>query len=141
MSKAKYRNHLRQVPIFAGCSNKQIDKVAEIVTELPMPAGATIMTEGALAHEFVIIETGTAVVRRGGRKVATLGPGDFVGELALVLHRPRNATVTAETEMLLLVIDSRSFGKLLETVPGLNQQMLATVAERLAEAKPTEVRH
>jgi len=142
VSKNKYREHLRRVPIFAGCSNKQIDEVATIVTELPMPAGAVIMHEGGLAHEFVIIEKGTASVKRGGKKVATLGPGDFVGELALVLHRPRNATVKADTDMTLLIIDARSFKKLLDTVPGLSNTLLATVAERLADgSKPAALLH
>ncbi len=142
MSKARYLAQLGNVSIFAGCTKKQLEHVARIVTELKIPAGANLMVEGSTAHEFVVIESGSAVVRRGGRKLAQLGKGDVVGELALVLHRPRNATVTAETDLTVLVVDARSFEKLLDEVPGLARRLLTTVAERLADnAKPSELLH
>lgn len=142
MSKSRYLDHLHNVPLFAGCTKKQLSHVASIITELKMPAGASIMTEGSLAHEFVIIESGSAKVTKGGRKIAMLGPGDVVGELALVLHRERNATVTADTDCTILVVDSRSFDKLLDEVPGLARRLLTTVAERLVEnSKPSQLLH
>jgi len=142
MSKSRYQDHLTKVPLFAGCTKKQLDHVASIVTELKIPAGEVLMHEGSVAHEFVIIESGSAGVRRGTRKVATLGAGDVVGELALVLNRPRNATVTAETDLKVLVVDSRSFNRLLDEVPGLARRLLTTVAERLADtSKPTALLH
>lgn len=140
VSKTRYLDQLGKVGIFSGCTKKQLDHVASIVTELKMPPGTEMMTEGSTAHEFIIIQSGSAVVRRGGRKIASIGKGDVVGELALILHRPRNATVTADTECSVLVVDARSFEKLLDEVPGLARRLLTTVAERLADtAKPAQL--
>ena len=140
VSKARYLEHLRTVPMFANCTKKQLDQVARIVTELQITKGSTLMVEGEMVHEFVIIESGTASVRRGGRKIATVGKGDVVGELALILRRPRTATVIADTDLNILVVDERSFNTLLDDVPGLARQLLHTVAERMADnAKPASL--
>jgi CRP-like cAMP-binding protein len=142
VSKSRYLNHLRNVPLFAGCTKKQLEHVASIVTELNIPKGSNLMVEGEMIHEFVIIESGSASVRRGGRKVATVGAGDVVGELAMILRRPRTATVTADSDLNVLVVDERSFNALLDEVPGLARRLLHTVAERMADnAKPTQVPH
>mgnify|MGYP003351628050 CR=1 FL=1 len=120
----------------------EFDHVAALVTELEVPAGTEFMTEGSIAHEFVIIESGSAAVKKGGKKLASIGPGDVVGELALILRRPRNATVVASEDVTMLVVDSRSFERLLEEVPGLARRLLTTVAERLADnSKPSELLH
>lgn len=142
VSKSRYLNHLRNVPMFARCTKKQLEHVASIVTELSISKGTNLMVEGEMIHEFVIIESGTASVRRGGRKVATVGAGDVVGELAMILRRPRTATVTADSDLTVLVVDERAFNSLLDDVPGLARQLLQTVAERLADnAKPAQVLH
>ena len=142
MSRTRYLESLRNVGIFAGCTKKQLDQVARVMTELVIPAGQTFIQENSLAHEFIVIENGTATVRRNGRKVASLGSGDVVGELALILHRPRSASVTADTDLKVLVVDARSFEPLLDEVPGLARRLLTTVAERLSEtAKPASMLH
>lgn len=133
MARDRYLEHLKSVPLFAGCTKKQLQHVAAITTELQIPSGTTLMTEGTTAHEFIVIVSGTAVVRRNGRKVAELGPGDVIGELALIMHRPRTATVVASSDMDVLVVDGRSFDPLLDEVPGLARQLLKTVAERLSD--------
>lgn len=142
MDRTRYLESLRNVNIFAGCTKKQLDRVARVMTELVIPAGQTFIHENFLAYEFMVIESGTATVRRNGRKVATLGSGDVVGELALILHRPRSASVTADTDLKVFVVDARSFEPLLEEVPGLARRLLTTVAERLSQtAKPAELLH
>jgi CRP-like cAMP-binding protein len=142
MSRNRYLEHLRKVPIFSACTNKQLEHVARLVTEVNFPPGFTLMREGTLAHEFVIVESGTASVKKGGRKIASIGPGDVVGELALILDRPRNATVVADSEITLLAVDARSFEPLLDEVPGLARRLLTTVAERLADSgKPADLLH
>jgi CRP-like cAMP-binding protein len=78
--------------------------------------------------------TGTAAVRRKGRKVATLGPGSYFGELALLDRQPRSASVVAETDMVLLVLEQRHFLGLLDTVPTLARKLLGAMAARLREA-------
>jgi CRP/FNR family cyclic AMP-dependent transcriptional regulator len=142
MSRSRYLESLRNVAMFSGCTKKQLDHVARVMTELVIPAGNTFIHESSLAHEFMVIEQGTATVRRNGRKIAQLGPGDVVGELALILHRPRSASVTADTDLTVLVVDARSFEPLLDEVPGLARRLLTTVAERLSEAaKPSAIIH
>jgi CRP-like cAMP-binding protein len=76
-------------------------------------------------------------VRRGGERVATLGPGDYFGELALLDHGPRSATVIAETDMRLFVLGQREFAGLVETVPGLAAKLLPGLAHRLREVDAT----
>ena len=142
VSKSRYLNHLRNVPMFSRCTKKQLEHVASIVTELTIPKGTNLMVEGEMIHEFVIIESGSASVRRGGRKIASVGAGDVVGELAMILRRPRTATVTADSDLTVLVVDERAFNSLLDDVPGLARQLLHTVAERMADnAKPAQLLH
>ena len=81
-----------------------------------------------------MILSGTARVTRHGRKIATLGPGDAFGELALLEKAPRNATVVAETDMELVVLGQREFAGLVDEVPGFARKMLAGMAKRLREA-------
>ncbi len=80
------------------------------------------MSEGSTGSEFFVIIDGDATVSRRGRKVATLGPGDAFGELALLDKAPRNATVTAQTPMEVVVLGQREFGGLIDEVPGLRAQ-------------------
>lgn len=128
-----YLDHLKKIPLFSGCSKKELDQVAQIVTPLRIAAGTTFIREGDLARELMIIESGTAEVTRQGEKVAELSSGDFVGELAVVLERHRNASVTATSDVDLLVIETRAFSTLLDEVPGFARRMLHTIALRLAD--------
>ena len=99
-----------------------------------MPAGKLVVEEGRIGLEFFLIVTGTASVTRSGKKVATLGPGDHFGELALLDRRPRSASVVSETDMDVLVLSQRQFNGLLESVPTIARKMLAAMANRLREA-------
>jgi CRP-like cAMP-binding protein len=72
-------------------------------------------------------------VRRNGRRVGELGPGDAIGELSLLDHGPRTATVTAETELTALVLSAREFAGVIEEVPGLAQKLLGQLAARVRD--------
>ena len=72
-------------------------------------------------------------MRRGGRKIASLGPGDYFGELALLDHQPRTATVTADTPMKVWVLDSRHFEGILDEIPGLARRLLTHLAGQVRE--------
>jgi CRP-like cAMP-binding protein len=76
-------------------------------------------------------------VEKDGKVIAHLGAGDFFGEMSLIDGKPRSATVVADSPVLLLVVDVRSFGRLLETVPGLSNKVMATLCERLRAADET----
>ncbi len=125
---------LSKIWLFSTSSNKDLRTIRRTLEEVPVPAGRVLCEQGTIGREFFIIVKGEASVRRNGRKVATLGPGQYVGELALLDRRPRSATVTSETEMDLLVLGQRQFNGVLDAVPALSRKMLAAMATRLREA-------
>lgn len=79
-----------------------------------------------------MIVAGHALVRRNGRKVAELGPGDIVGELGLLLHRDHIATATASTPLEVLVLPQRALRDAVDEIPGLGWKLLQTFADRIA---------
>lgn len=131
--KKAFLEHLRNVPLFASCSNKDLEKIARAGDEVHMPAGTLIVDQGQMGREAFVLMAGTAVVRRNGKKVATLGPGAVIGELSLLDHGPRTAAVIAETDCTLLVISQRQFLGVLDDVPALAHKLLATLAGRIRD--------
>lgn len=132
MARDTYLDHLQQVPLFSTLSKKELRQVASLSTELDFQDGKELISEGAHDAALLIVVKGSAIVRRNGRKVATLGPGDFAGELALLTKQERNATVVADGSITALVVDARSFRQLLDEVPAVTKKMLYVVAERLS---------
>jgi CRP/FNR family transcriptional regulator, cyclic AMP receptor protein len=128
---------LSTIWLFSTCSAKELRTVQRALDEVGAPAGTVLCEEGTIGREFFFIVDGRASVRRGGRKVAALGPGDYFGELALLDRQPRSATVVADTDMVLLNMSQREFTGLLEEVPALCRKMLAAMAGRLREADST----
>jgi CRP-like cAMP-binding protein len=132
-------DHLQQVPLFAACSRKDLQLVARRAEDVRVASGKTLVSEGETGHEFFVILEGSAKVSRQGRKVATIGPGAAFGELALLEKAPRNATVTAETDMELVVLGQREFAGLVDEVPGFARKLLTGMAKRLREADARSV--
>ncbi len=132
MAKDHYFDYLKQVPMFATLTAKELRAVGSITTGLDLPAGRTVTTEGAYGSEMVIVVSGTLEVSRNGEVIAEIGPGGFAGETALLTHAHRNATVTAVTDAHVLHLDGRSFASLLHEVPQIAVQMLPVVAGRVA---------
>jgi CRP/FNR family transcriptional regulator, cyclic AMP receptor protein len=132
-SKRAYLDHLRSVPLFSGCSMKELQIVAKAGTELTVPAGTTIIDQGQAGREAFVVMSGSLTVKRNGKKVASLGVGSMVGDLALLDHGPRTASVITDTECNLFVIDQRSFAGVLDTVPTLSHKLLASLAGRIRE--------
>lgn len=128
----RYLDHLAGVPMFAELDRDDLALVARNSTEINFAEGEVLMNEGDPAAEFFVILEGQAKVMRDGQEVATLGPGDFAGELALLQHRARNATVTATTPMTALVLNRREFSSLLDQLPGFERKILRAMATRLA---------
>jgi CRP/FNR family transcriptional regulator, cyclic AMP receptor protein len=125
---------LRQVPLFSGCSRRQLGEIATIADELRFPPGRTLIVEGRRGREFFVLVDGTVEIRRGGRPVVQVGGGSFFGEAALLTGRPRNASVTAVSPVQALVITDRAFHRLLRESPDIQGKILASLAERLADA-------
>ena len=124
---------LRQVPLFAGCSKRELGEVASLADELSFPAGKTLIEQGRAGHEFFVLVEGDVEVRAKGRKAESMGAGSFFGEMALVSSRPRNATVTTTTPSRVLVVDEQAFRRLLHSSPQIQLKILQTLADRAAE--------
>jgi CRP/FNR family transcriptional regulator, cyclic AMP receptor protein len=124
---------LRQVPLFAGCSKKELGEISTLADELSFPAGTKLIEEGRQGHEFFLLVEGEVDVRAKGRKVNTLSDGAFFGEMALVSQRPRNATVTTSSPVRVLVVHEQAFRRLLHDSPSIQLKVLQTLADRAAE--------
>jgi len=133
-------NLLKRSPLFEHCSKSELQQIARIADELDLREGKVLMREGERGREFFVIVSGEVEVRRKGRKVATLGPGSFVGEMALISKIPRTATVTALTPLDVLVITDRAFLSLLERTPAIAIKVTRTLAERVGENELSDVR-
>ena len=129
-SKAK-TDLLKSVPLFEHCSRRDLGRIAEITDEVAAEDGEVLITEGDRGRDFFVIISGEVEVRRKGRKVATLGPGTFFGEMALLSNQPRTATVSAVSPLRLLVIADRAFVDLLDAMPELWLKVARSLAERL----------
>jgi CRP-like cAMP-binding protein len=127
----QYLENLRAVPLFSGCSNSELEKIASAVDELSVDAGRVLITEGEVGKEAFVIIEGEATVSRDGAHVATLVAGQPFGEMSLVDRSPRNATVTAATPLRVLVLGQREFAGLLDASPGFARTILAALAARL----------
>jgi CRP-like cAMP-binding protein len=132
-SRERYLDHLAAVPLFAGCTRKELETIAKATTELTIEQGKEFVGQGDVGREAFVIVEGTADVLRGGRKIATLGPGESVGELALLDHGPRTASVVAATPMTVLVLGPREFSAVLDSVPTLTHKILAALAGRVRQ--------
>src|SRR4051812_3474032 len=130
MPKDTKLDHLSQVRLFSSLSKKELSQIGRASDEVQVQAGKVIVEQGATGHEFFLILDGQATVKRNNRKIATLGPGQYFGELALLARHPRNATVIADTEMRLLVLGQREFSGVLDEVRGLSHKLLNAMAAR-----------
>src|SRR5690606_33301156 len=133
MAREEYLNHLDLVPVFSGLTTTALREIANAHGALTHDEGREFVTQGDVGREAFVIVEGTAEVVRAGEVIATLGPGDCVGELALLDHGPRTASVRAKTPLTVLVLGPREFSGLLDEVPALTHKILASLASRVRE--------
>ena len=124
---------LGQVELFRHCRKTDLSRIAALVDEVEAPQGKTLTREGELGWEAFVVAEGQATARRGNRKLATIGPGSIIGEMSLLDRGPRTATVTADTDMHLLVLSSRALSQMLDEVPAVGRRILSGMAERMRE--------
>jgi CRP-like cAMP-binding protein len=125
---------LGAVPLFGACSKRDLGIVARHMQILSVPAESALTTEGELGDGFFVIIEGRAEVSRQGRPVTTLGSGSYFGELALLDPAPRDATVVAQTTMIIGVMGARVFRAMVRDVPALTDKLLRGMARRLRES-------
>jgi len=131
--KKDYLEHLARVPMFSACAKKELEMIGRQAEELDVPAGETLIKQGSAGRDFFVVVDGKAAVTRDGKDVATVGPGDFFGELALLDKSPRNATVTAASDMRVFLLSQPSFHGLLSTIPSLSHKVMVGMARRLQD--------
>jgi CRP/FNR family transcriptional regulator, cyclic AMP receptor protein len=125
---------LAAVPLFSGCSKRELQTIARAVKRVEHRAGTVIAREGEPGIGLFVIDEGEAEVTIGGRKKATLGPRDFFGEIALLDGGPRTATVTATTDIKLLGLTEWVFRGLMQEHPSIAIKTLEAMAGRLRNA-------
>ncbi|HEX9096649.1 MAG TPA: cyclic nucleotide-binding domain-containing protein [Candidatus Dormibacteraeota bacterium] len=129
---------LRRVPLFAGLDRKELDMLAKLAREQRYEPGATIVKSGAGGHGLYIIKEGTVSVVRDGQKVASMGPGQFFGEISVLDGGPRTADVKADTETVCLTLISWEIRPLLMDNAAISYKMLLEVVKRLRSQPPQE---
>jgi ATP-binding cassette subfamily B protein len=132
MRKDAKLERIARVPLFSRCSKRELGQIGTLADEVELPEGTVAVREGRYGQEFFVLVSGTAKVTKKGKTVAKLGPGDWFGEIALLHNAPRNATVTATSPIVALVVSQRDFTSLLATSPQIQSKILQALAERLA---------
>ena len=122
---------IRHLPLFELCSKRDLRRIAALAVEREIDEGTELIREGEPGTEFYVVVDGEIDVRRRGRRVAHLGAGSYVGEIALLSRSPRTATVVATTPLRVLVIAGRDFVELLDAIPELWLKGARTLADRV----------
>jgi CRP-like cAMP-binding protein len=125
---------LKKIPVFADLSEDELRNVAQLAAEVSVEAGKELVREGDYAYDVLAIEEGTARVERHGRTVAELGPGDVVGEMGVLERSQRNATVVAESPMLLVTLTSWDIRRLRKSAPEAVEHLRKLVEQRRDQA-------
>jgi CRP-like cAMP-binding protein len=123
--------HFERVPLFESISKKGIRSLVQAATEVDIPAGKVLVREGEFTRHLYVVLRGTADVMRKGKKLNELVPGDFFGEMAFLSGAPRSATVTARTDLRVMVLGPRELDVIIEKEPALARRMLASMAQRV----------
>jgi CRP-like cAMP-binding protein len=123
-------DRLKKLPLFEDLPHKQLERIALWADEIDLPAGKPLIAEGRFAHEFFVIESGTAEVAHEGTHIADLGAGDFFGEVALLEHQRRSATVTTSSPMRAIVMHAREFAAMDAEMPEITERIRAVVRAR-----------
>jgi CRP/FNR family transcriptional regulator, cyclic AMP receptor protein len=123
---------LKSVPLFNGCSKAELKQLASIADEIDLREGTVLTRQGRVGHEFFVLIEGTVAVTKDGGKLADLGSGDWLGEIALLTKAPRTATTTATSPVRSLVIVDRDFRRVVSEMPSIAMKVLTCVAERLS---------
>jgi CRP-like cAMP-binding protein len=123
-------DRLKNVEPLRDCTRAQLEEVARLAERIQVGEGEVLAREGRIGREFFLILSGTVAVTQKGRRVNTLGPGDFFGELAAMNPGPRNATVTALSDLDVLIIGPREYAAMAD-IPGFRDALLKSMARRL----------
>ncbi len=128
---------LAHVPLFSGLGKGSLAQIAKLADEIDLPAGKQLLQQGDHPHEFFLIVDGSVRIDVDGVQINTLGPGDFLGEIALLDGGQRSATATAVTPVSLLILGQREFNTLLNDFPDIRASVLTALARRVRRLENT----
>jgi len=126
---------LKKVPMFSNLSQRHLREIGKYADQMKVEAGRVLAQQEKKGWEFIFIVDGKARVEKDGKVIRQLSEGDFFGEISLIDGEPRTATVTAETDMTLLVVHKSSFDHLLDTIPGLLRKILISLCSYIRRAE------
>ncbi len=128
---------LRAVPLFARLGRRETERLSMLADELDVPDGQVLTRQGASGGEFFIVLAGQVAIEKDGERIATMKPGDFLGEIALIDGKPRTATARAEGLARLLVIGRSPFHQLMDEFPSVRVCVLEALAKRVRAHDPS----
>jgi CRP-like cAMP-binding protein len=126
-------DRLTRVPLFQGLSRREVEQIARWADEVDLPEGKRLLDQGRFAYEFFVIQEGECEVRQNRRPLATMGPGDVVGEIALIEHARRTATVETLSPVRAIVMSARDFGTMMDSVPKVAERIRDIEKRRIGE--------
>ena len=126
---------LKKVPLFSNLSQRHLREISKHADQVQVETGKVLTQQGKTGLEFIFIVDGKARVEKGGKVIRQLSGGDFFGEIALIDGKPQTATVTAETDMTVLIVHKTSFDHLLDMIPGLQKKILISLCDYLRRAE------
>lgn len=129
---------LHRIPLFSAFDRRKLERLGMLADYVDVPGGRCLMAQGDSGNELFVIVSGKVVVDRDGRRLNTLGPGDFFGEIALLDGGPRTATVTAEEPSRLLVLTHREFHSMMEEFPEVASEVMNALAHRIRRLEPDQ---
>jgi CRP/FNR family cyclic AMP-dependent transcriptional regulator len=135
MKKKKSAEVFSGVWLFSRCTKKELEALASLATQIEVPSGKVLATQGQTGSEFFVIVSGKAEATRNDIPIGVLGPGTFFGEMSLLEHKPRVATVTTTEPTTVLVLTAKEFDKLIASMPSVDRKMLIVLADRLRDVE------
>lgn len=133
LRRSEQMDTLKKVPLFAHLSKRDLNQITRHMDQVRFKAGKVLVKEGELGREFLILLKGEVRVKRKGRTIRKMSKGSYFGEISMISPGLRTATVEAETDVELLVLNTRSFNHLLDNVKGLARKMLVAVCDYVRE--------
>ena len=130
---------LKAVPLFAGLGGRELERIAQLMDTVDVPAGKVLMRQGDHGSEMFVVDRGRFTVERDGRTIAESGPGEVIGEIALISEGPRTATVTAAEPSRVFVAGHREFHALMDVSPEIRSHVFDIRAGRLRTLDPDAV--
>jgi CRP-like cAMP-binding protein len=129
---------LRQIPLFKSCDPHALADIAQLADEVDVADGYTLIREGTFGEQFILIIDGHVRIERGGQTVRVMGPGEFLGEIALIDKGRTTATATTEGPARLFIVGHGAFNSLLDQSPAIRLEIITALAKRVRQLEPAD---